>query len=187
MPRWLEHRIPPPLIDLACAALMWVLARWLPQAQWWPRGASWLVWLVAIALALAGGLIALAGVHEFKRARTTINPLAPQRTSSLVVGGVYQYTRNPMYLGMLLVLIGWGVWLGNAAALVVGPLLAVLAAEYAADWPRGARHARAFWRRLCALCGARAALVLSTAGSVNPLSQLHANGACSTWSDTSPA
>ena len=127
MPRWLEHRIPPPLIDLACAALMWVLARWLPQAQWWPRGASWLVWLVAIALALAGGLIALAGVHEFKRARTTINPLAPQRTSSLVVGGVYQYTRNPMYLGMLLVLIGWGVWLGNAAALVAGPLLAVLA------------------------------------------------------------
>ena len=126
MPRWLGHRIPPPLIDLACAALMWVLARWLPQAQWWPRGASWLVWLVAIALALAGGLIALAGVHEFKRARTTINPLAPQRTSSLVVGGVYQYTRNPMYLGMLLVLIGWGVWLGNAAALVVGPLLAVL-------------------------------------------------------------
>lgn len=127
MPRWLEHRIPPPLIDLACAALMWALARWLPQAQWCPRGASWLVWLVAIALALAGGLIALAGVHEFKRARTTINPLAPQRTSSLVVGGVYQYTRNPMYLGMLLVLIGWGVWLGNMAALVAGPLLAVLA------------------------------------------------------------
>ncbi len=122
MPRWLEHRIPPPLIDLACAALMWVLARWLPQAQWWPRGASWLVWLVAIALALAGGLIALAGVHEFKRARTTINPLAPQRASALVQTGVFGLTRNPMYLGMLMLLMGCAAYLGNAVSLLVLPL-----------------------------------------------------------------
>ena len=126
MSRWLEHRIPPPLIDLACAALMWWLAGLLPQAQLWPRGGSWLVWVVALSLALIGGLIALAGVREFARARTTVNPLAPQRASTLVTGGIYRYTRNPMYLGMLLVLIGWGVWLGNAVALLAGPLLAVL-------------------------------------------------------------
>lgn len=105
---------------------MWVLARLLPQAQVWPRGASGWVWAAALALALAGGLIALAGVREFARARTTVNPLSPQRASHLVTGGIYQYTRNPMYLGMLLVLAGWGVWLGNAAALLAGPLLAVL-------------------------------------------------------------
>lgn len=126
MPRWYENKIPPPLIDLACAALMWGLAEWLPQAQLWPRAASPLVWAVALVLALAGGGVALAGVLEFARVRTTINPLAPQRARALVTRGIYRHTRNPMYLGMLLVLIGWGAWLGNAAAFV-GPPLAVWA------------------------------------------------------------
>ena len=126
MPRWLEHRIPPPVIDLACAALMWWLSALVPAAQLWPRGGAWWVWAIALGLALAGGAVALAGLREFARACTTVNPLAPERTTSLVTSGIYRFTRNPMYLGMLLVLIGWGVWLGNAVALLVGPMLAVL-------------------------------------------------------------
>ncbi|MDO5623834.1 MAG: isoprenylcysteine carboxylmethyltransferase family protein [Pseudomonadota bacterium] len=124
MPRWLEHRIPPPVIDAAFVLLMWLIARALPQAQLWPRGASVLVLGAAlgVALALAGGVIALAGVVEFRRARTTVNPLAPQKASTLVTTGVFGITRNPMYLGMWLVLAGWGVWLGNAAAWVALPL-----------------------------------------------------------------
>ncbi|MCL1961238.1 MAG: isoprenylcysteine carboxylmethyltransferase family protein [Desulfovibrionaceae bacterium] len=122
MPRWLEHRIPPPVIDLAFATLMWWLARALPQARLWPRGGGWLVWVAAIALALAGALIALAGVREFARARTTINPLAPERASRMVSSGIFSRTRNPMYLGMLLALAGWAVWLGNAAAWLALPL-----------------------------------------------------------------
>ena len=120
--RWLEHRIPPPVIDLGCAALMWGIARWLPGAQIWSPGAYPFALGAAIGLALAGGLIALAGVWEFRRARTTVNPLAPERASTLVQTGVFGLTRNPMYLGMLLVLIGWAAYLGNAASLVVLPL-----------------------------------------------------------------
>ncbi|MFT4195282.1 methyltransferase family protein [Ottowia sp.] len=116
MPRWLEHRIPPPVIDLACAALMWWLAALPPQAQLWPRGGGALVWAVAIGLVPLGALVALAGVREFARARTTVNPLAPARARRLVTSGVFARTRNPMYLGMLLVLAGWAVWLGNALA-----------------------------------------------------------------------
>jgi len=123
MPRLLEHRIPPPVIDAACVALMWWLAKLVPQAQLWPRGGAALV--LALALALAGALIALAGVREFARVRTTINPLAPARASSLVTSGIFGHTRNPMYLGMLLALLGWAVYLGSAAALP-GPLLSVL-------------------------------------------------------------
>jgi protein-S-isoprenylcysteine O-methyltransferase Ste14 len=126
MPRWLEHRIPPPVIDIACAALMWGLAEWLPRARLWPRGGGAPVWGAAIGLALAGAFIALAGVREFRRARTTVNPLAPARASSLVTGGVFGRTRNPMYLGMLLVLAGWAVWLGNAAAWLGLPLFVVV-------------------------------------------------------------
>ena len=77
---------------------------------------------LAAAVVLGGGLIALAGVLEFHRAHTTVNPMAPQKASALVTSGVYRITRNPMYLGMLLVLAGWAVWLGNAAAFVGLPL-----------------------------------------------------------------
>lgn len=125
MARWYEHRLPPPLIDAACAALMWWLARQLPALQLWSQGAWPLALGAALGLALAGGLIALAGVWAFHRARTTVNPLAPAHASALVTGGVYRLTRNPMYLGMLLVLLGWAVWLGNAAALLGLPLSVV--------------------------------------------------------------
>ena len=122
MPRWLEHRIPPPLIDAACALLMWALARALPQAQLWPPGGSSGVVGAALALAALGGAVALAGTLEFRRAHTTVNPLAPRRASTLVTRGIYRVTRNPMYLGMLGVLAGWAVWLGNIAAWLGLPL-----------------------------------------------------------------
>ena len=120
--RWLEHRIPPPVIDLACIGLMWLLARAVPAAQLWSVGAYPLGVGAGLGLALAGGLIALAGVWEFRRARTTINPLAPQRASALVQTGVFGLTRNPMYLGMLMLLMGWAAYLGNAVSLLELPL-----------------------------------------------------------------
>ena len=122
MSRWYEHKIPPPAIDVAAAGLMWWLARAVPAAQLWPPGAWPLGLGAALGIALAGGLIALAGVLEFHRAHTTVNPMAPQKASALVTSGVYRITRNPMYLGMLLVLAGWALWLGNAAAFVGLPL-----------------------------------------------------------------
>ena len=122
MPRWLEHRIPPPLIDAACALLMWALARALPQAQLWPPGGSAGVVGAALALAALGGAVALAGTLEFRRAHTTVNPLAPRRASTLVTRGIYRVTRNPMYLGMALVLLGWACWLAHPLAFACIPL-----------------------------------------------------------------
>lgn len=75
--------------------------------------------ILAAALAGAGVMVALLGVASFRRARTTVNPLRPAATSRLVVSGIYRYTRNPMYLGMLLTLLGWGVWLAHVPALAV--------------------------------------------------------------------
>ena len=124
--RWLEHRIPPPVIDLACIALMGWLAYAFPGAQLWSKGVYPFGLGAGIGLALAGGLIALAGLREFRRARTTVNPLAPQRASALVQTGVFGLTRNPMYLGMLMVLIGWAAYLGNAVSVLVLPLFVVL-------------------------------------------------------------
>lgn len=116
--RWLEHRIPPPLVGLLVAVAMWFLAGVSLHFQIaFPiRLALALVW------ALCGVAIAISGVAAFRRAQTTVNPLAPDAASSLVVLGVFHHTRNPMYLGMASVLIGWAIYLAAPMALL-GPLL----------------------------------------------------------------
>ena len=116
--RWLEHRIPPPLVDASFALAMWGIARLLPglSADWPGRT------MVSVALALAGAMVALAGVLAFRRHRTTVNPLDPQAATSLVTTGIFAFTRNPMYFGMLIVLVAWGLYLSNLAAALLVPL-----------------------------------------------------------------
>lgn len=112
---WLELRIPPVAVTLVTAAAMWAVARAVPS---WSVSLSSRTWLAG-ALALAGLAIALAGVREFRRARTTLHPQKPGASASVVRSGIYRYSRNPMYLGMLLVLVAWAAWLGNAASLLL--------------------------------------------------------------------
>ncbi len=82
--------------------------------------------VAAVAVLVAAGLgVDLAGLAAFRGARTTVNPLQPQRASALVTGGVYRFTRNPMYLGMALLLSAWAVHLSSWLALA-GPLAFVL-------------------------------------------------------------
>lgn len=115
--RWLETLIPPPVVAAAMALFMWLgapsAARMLasPPVRLTP----------ALALALAGGAVAAAGAGTFKRARTTINPHRPEKASALVTGGIYRVTRNPMYLGLTLVLAGIAVWLWWWPA-ILGPV-----------------------------------------------------------------
>lgn len=111
--RSLELKIPPVALGLLLGALMGVAAWITPGLRFaLPAGR-----LIALGLAGAGVIIAILGVVSFRRAKTTVNPLNPEAASALVVSGIYRLTRNPMYLGMLLVLLGWGVFLANALAL----------------------------------------------------------------------
>ncbi len=59
-----------------------------------------------------------AGGYYFKKAKTTVNPMQPNQTSSLVEQGVYQYSRNPMYVGFYLFLLAWALYLNNGFALL---------------------------------------------------------------------
>jgi protein-S-isoprenylcysteine O-methyltransferase Ste14 len=79
----------------------------------------------AIAIAVVGGTFSIAGVVSFRRARTTVNPMKPESASSLVSSGIYRITRNPMYVGLLFVLIAWVVFLASPWALC-GPLAFIL-------------------------------------------------------------
>ena len=117
---WLDLRVPPPVVALAAAALMWLVAG---AATALPLDAPGRVPL-AIAIAVAGLGFDAAALAVFVRARTTINPMRPDSTSALVATGVYRLTRNPMYVGLVLVLTGWAVFLGDALVFVFPPAVA---------------------------------------------------------------
>jgi protein-S-isoprenylcysteine O-methyltransferase Ste14 len=110
-------KIPPPIIALACATGMYFLAE---NTLHYGLGPLWAL-PTAITLAIIGIGFALVGVLSFRRHRTTINPLHPEKTSRLVTGGVYRISRNPMYVGMALLLLAWAVYLESPAALL-GPI-----------------------------------------------------------------
>ena len=114
-PQKLELRVPPVVVVAVTAGLMWVTARGLAFLDLSLPGRL----PIAVALALAGGAIILAGFMEFRRGKTTVNPKTPAAASTLLTTGVYRWTRNPMYLGFGVILVGWGVWLADAAALVL--------------------------------------------------------------------
>jgi protein-S-isoprenylcysteine O-methyltransferase Ste14 len=116
--RALELKIPPPAVLFSSGALGYGLARLFPRFAFGFPGRL----AVALVLGLAGIALAVAGVVEFARRKTTVNPLRPEESSTVVSSGIYRFTRNPMYLGMLLVLAGWTLFLGNGAAAVTLPL-----------------------------------------------------------------
>lgn len=72
-----------------------------------------------MVLAGTGAFISVSAVVSFRKARTTVNPTAPEECSSLVISGVYKMTRNPMYLGLLIFLLAWGLFLSNLYSLVL--------------------------------------------------------------------
>ena len=103
-------RIPPALVMLIFGVLMYVLAKFLPVGDFDFFGRNELAWF----LFGLGFLIGIVAVAQFIITRTTTDPLHPQKTSKLITKGVFNYTRNPMYLGLLLILLAFGLKLGNA-------------------------------------------------------------------------
>jgi protein-S-isoprenylcysteine O-methyltransferase Ste14 len=102
----LELKIPPPIVALLLAGIMWGVSRLTPltEVPAIPRYAA------TGTLAAIGIALAVSGVLTFRFAKTTILPDKPERASALVSTGVYRVSRNPMYLGLLLLLCAWAVW-----------------------------------------------------------------------------
>jgi protein-S-isoprenylcysteine O-methyltransferase Ste14 len=113
----LALKLPPLVLVVIVAALMWVASSATPGFDFFlPAKSLW-----AVGLALIGTITCLSGVVSFRRAKTTVNPMKPNSASSLVVTGTYKYTRNPMYVGFALVLLGWAAFLSNLAAFALLP------------------------------------------------------------------
>ncbi|MEM8982467.1 MAG: isoprenylcysteine carboxylmethyltransferase family protein [Pseudomonadota bacterium] len=120
--RWLEKRIPPPVAAMIGVALL------IGAKTLWPS-----LSVRSLTQTIAGGLLIITGVAidvaaivAFRRARTTINPLRPEASSALVTDGPFQRSRNPMYVGLMVIVAGSAVAVGS----FLGPVIVVVVALY---------------------------------------------------------
>jgi len=112
----LELKVPPVALVFLFGALMWLVSAYSVFTFALPWRST-----VAALLCTVGVAIILSGVWSFRRAKTTVNPLTPDATTTMVTSGIYRFTRNPMYLGFLLVLTGWAFYLSNLLAFALLP------------------------------------------------------------------
>lgn len=117
-----ELKIPPPVYMLLTGALMWILDKVCPIYQLlfdpWNQ-VGYLFMLVGLSFD-AGSLL------HFFQAKTTVSPLKPDEARHLVTTGTYRFTRNPMYLGLLLLLIGFACLKGSIITFLLIPIFVIL-------------------------------------------------------------
>ena len=121
----LELKIPPPVYALFIGFLMWLLNKYIPIA--YLIGSPWNK--IGIVIIIIAGSFDLWSLFLFLKKHTTPNPMKPENTTGLVVNGLYQYTRNPMYVGLLTILMGYAIWLGSLTPFLVLPLFYCLITE----------------------------------------------------------
>jgi protein-S-isoprenylcysteine O-methyltransferase Ste14 len=115
----LELRVPPPVLVLVTALVMWGGA-W--DAAPYPRP-DWLG-AASIGLLITGATIVAAGIIGLRLANTTVSPTRPDTANALVQAGIYHFTRNPIYLGLLLILTAWATTLWQPQSFVALPVFA---------------------------------------------------------------
>ena len=109
-----ESKIPPPIIAAIAAAVMWGFSFIVPAIRLGPVARTTAI----IVLLVSGIYFGISGIVSFKKAATTTNPLKPETASSLVCSGIYKVSRNPMYVGLALVLLAWAVYLSSAWVII---------------------------------------------------------------------
>lgn len=106
-------KIPPPAYMLLAAGLIYLASRGQSARPGWR-------WLGLPVIGIGLGLD-IHALRAFRRHETTVNPFRPEKATQLVGQGAYRYTRNPMYLGMALILSGWSLLRASWSGLLVVP------------------------------------------------------------------
>jgi protein-S-isoprenylcysteine O-methyltransferase Ste14 len=122
----LELKVPPPFVALLFGLLMWLVSSLggAADVSFGNRIGR------AVVVASIGVVIGFAAMGSFVRAKTTMNPTKPSATASLVTHGVFRFTRNPMYLSLVLYLVAWAVYLSNWLALLLVPVFVLYVNQF---------------------------------------------------------
>ncbi|MBV6496450.1 MAG: isoprenylcysteine carboxylmethyltransferase family protein [Acidobacteria bacterium ACB1] len=113
--RWLELKIPPLLVVIGFGLAMYGASWLFPHTSFAMPGQPFVSWIFEAL----GGVTIVSGVLAFRSMKTTVDPRSPEKASSVVKIGIYRLTRNPMYLGMLLLLAAWAFYLANFIAILL--------------------------------------------------------------------
>jgi protein-S-isoprenylcysteine O-methyltransferase Ste14 len=114
----LQLKIPPVIQAALCIMAMWTLDKYLPiLSLQFP-----FLWLITAIFMIAGGVIGIAGIFSFVKEKTTVDPRTPEMSGKLVIKGVYRFSRNPMYLGLLLILLGISLMFGSLSSFLPIPI-----------------------------------------------------------------
>lgn len=111
----LETKIPPVVVFVMAALLMWLVSKYTPAIDL----PELVRWLIILTFLIFGAVMGLLGVFSFLKEETTVNPMEPEKAESLVDTGVYNISRNPMYLALALVLIALAIYLKSLWSLPV--------------------------------------------------------------------
>ena len=95
----MNNRIPPPIVTFICGIIIYYSKSFFNQFLSYSNNR------ISLFLLILGLFVFISAVRSFRKQRTTVNPLEPRQASSLVVSGIFKYSRNPMYLGMLIILL----------------------------------------------------------------------------------
>ena len=111
----LDKKVPPLVVAGIAAVGIWVLSVALPGADL----PHWFRLYGSLLFLILGASVCIAGVVEFRRVQTTVDPRKPESSSSLVTSGVYTVTRNPMYLGFAFLLLALALYLASYWSLLI--------------------------------------------------------------------
>ena len=95
----MNNKIPPPIATFICGIAIYSSRTLFNQFFSYNNNT------ISLFLLILGLTVFILAVKAFNRQKTTVNPLEPRQASSLVSSGIFKYSRNPMYLGMLIILL----------------------------------------------------------------------------------
>lgn len=122
---FLELKIPPLLLTAIAMTLIVAASLWLPAANVPFPGHR----ALAVVLFVLGLCTMFTGAVQFRLMQTTLDPRDPSKSTRVVTHGIYRFTRNPMYLGMALMLAGVATWPANLVGCVITALFCLYLTE----------------------------------------------------------
>ena len=116
----MKTKIPPPILALVMIVLIYLSSFFIESTTFNYQGS------LSLLVLILGLACAIPSFKLFARYKTTISPLKPSDATALVTEGMYRYSRNPMYLGLLLLTIASTIWFGTWFGIIINILFIFL-------------------------------------------------------------